>query len=352
MKAADVWLARRKGKRRTTYAVRWIDPETGKVRCKSCGSDRAAAEAFRVDKRRDLRAGIRGEIRPVTWAEFVTEDVQLLTDADGYRHGRSHKHVTGTRATLTRFGKVCNPAGPAAVTTRMIEKYVTHLRARKLAPSTINKHLRELKAALGRAKDREYVRELPVFRMLRVKKGLLRTLDTAEKAALLDACPDLCWRAAVLLAMKAGLRRGELLALTWDRLRLDVGQAKVIGSKGHDRVVPLVSSVVSALRDLRAEGRRIGGRVFVRGDGRAWTDAYIGQTVREIVRTAGIAHCTLHDLRRTFLTDLARGHVNQTVCQALAGHVSPATTSRYYQAVDDEMCRAAVAVLDDNAGAA
>ena len=65
----------------------------------------------------------------------------------------------------------------------------------------------------------------------------------------------------------------------------------------------------------------------------------------DIVATAGIAKCTVHDLRRTFCTDLARLGVNQSVVQRLAGHVSPATTERYYQYIDDETKRDAVSRL-------
>jgi integrase len=56
---------------------------------------------------------------------------------------------------------------------------------------------------------------------------------------------------------------------------------------------------------------------------------------------AGIPHCTIHGLRRPFCTDLAAAGVNQTICAKLAVHANPSATAKYYQAMTDEMARAA-----------
>ncbi len=65
----------------------------------------------------------------------------------------------------------------------------------------------------------------------------------------------------------------------------------------------------------------------------------------KMVKPAGIARCTSHDLRRTFCTDLAGLGVNPLVVQRLAGHASATTTARYYQVVDGAKKREAVARL-------
>ncbi|MCH7591309.1 MAG: site-specific integrase [Planctomycetes bacterium] len=63
-----------------------------------------------------------------------------------------------------------------------------------------------------------------------------------------------------------------------------------------------------------------------------------------------MAPCTIHDLRRTFCTDLARLGVNQAIVQGLAGHASAATTATYYQNINDDMRRDAVAKLAKRIG--
>ena len=63
--------------------------------------------------------------------------------------------------------------------------------------------------------------------------------------------------------------------------------------------------------------------------------------LRTAVKRAGIAHCTVHDLRRTFVSHLAMAGVSQTVTQRLVGHASVTTTERYYTAILPEALVAA-----------
>ncbi len=58
----------------------------------------------------------------------------------------------------------------------------------------------------------------------------------------------------------------------------------------------------------------------------------------------------VHDLRRTFCTDLAKLGVNQLVVQQLAGHANSKTTEVFYQRVDDDTKRDAVERLAKSAG--
>ena len=62
----------------------------------------------------------------------------------------------------------------------------------------------------------------------------------------------------------------------------------------------------------------------------------------QIVSRAGIAHCTIHNLRDTFCTDLARAGVNQKIIQELVGHETMATTAKFYQFVNTDTKRDAV----------
>lgn len=116
-------------------------------------------------------------------------------------------------------------------------------------------------------------------------------------------------------------------------------------TKAHrDRIQPLCDEDVAALRELQASTLK---------------DSWPFATMIEkgmpkqgnaIVKTAGIATCTVHDLRRTFCTDLARLGVNQLVVQRLAGHSCAATTANYYTHINDATKRDAVARLSGTTG--
>lgn len=343
---ADVWIVKRKGKRGTTYAVRWIDPATARWRSASCGRDRKHAENMRAIRKAELLAGIRGEIRRIPWAEFVVEHLGTIP-------GDSHRE--STEHTLDEFASVCSPAGPWAVDYRMLEQYVTALRGGKksVTDDTVNRKLRELKAALGKAKKRGYVRELPEFPMRQTETKLIRTLTTDEKRKLLDACPDHRWRTLLYVALTTGCRRGELLGLTWDRVDLDQRVIVLIRTKGkRDRTAPLTDHAAAMLRELRASTPPMVGPdgaqpkhpwVFASSIGTEWDRHNVSHGFQAIVKAAGIDHCTLHDLRRTFCTDLLEAGINEETCRELAGHASASTTARYYQSVSDSAKRAAVA---------
>ena len=68
------------------------------------------------------------------------------------------------------------------------------------------------------------------------------------------------------------------------------------------------------------------------------------QLIGQIYRKAGIDGATSHSGRRWFITKLAHSGVSAKVIMTLAGHKNLSTTQRYID-VNDEMMRAAVAIL-------
>ena len=117
------------------------------------------------------------------------------------------------------------------------------------------------------------------------------------------------------MALTTGCRRGELLGLTWDRVNFGEACLVITGTKARrDRTQPLSVEAVGMLRALQASTLKHAGPF---GNLNANTTP---KHFRAIVKAAEIASCTIHDLRRTFCTDLARLGVNQLVVQRLAGH--------------------------------
>ncbi|MGD8454243.1 MAG: tyrosine-type recombinase/integrase [Phycisphaerae bacterium] len=69
-----------------------------------------------------------------------------------------------------------------------------------------------------------------------------------------------------------------------------------------------------------------------------------------IRRKAGLPKCSMHDLRRSFCTNLSRA-MPMHVVQELAGHSDIRTTRRFYVQVEPELmqraCRALEMALDE-----
>ena len=336
----QVWIEKRPGKRaKVRYYVRWIDGATHKVRCKAVGTDAAKARDAQYDLKRQLNEGTFTETRRVSWSAFAEEHVGMI---------RGREHGGDVARSMRFFAEHCEPAGPLAVSYAMLEKFSTHLYERGNSAATVNRRLGHLRTAFNRAAKRRYIKRNPMdgWEWDAEEEKIPRALSDDEKRVLLHACPTLQWRTFVLLALRTGCRCSELLRLAWGRVRFDHAELQITETKGHrDRVQPLDGGCVTALKELLPSTLKDGGPFRNMGHIRT-----VQKEFAAIVREAGIAHCTLHNLRATFCTDLARKDVNQKTLQELAGHTSMMTTGRYYQYVSSEAKRAAIEKLSVSAG--
>lgn len=340
-----VWISSRalkSGKR--SYYLRWIDSATCKWRNQKAGTDRKRAERQAALLEEKLREGTYVEVHRVAWAHFVQE--HLSTKKAG-------AHRDNIERTLLGFGQVCNPAGPHAVSYVMLERYDAYLsqhgnppikpRGNKEKPSSVatrTLRLRIMRAALNKAVKRGYVSKsvMDGWTWEDEDSPAPRALEGAEKEALLSACPDHRWQTFIHVGYSTGCRLNELRRLSWDRVSFDRAEIHVTKTKGkRDRVVPLTPHAVQMLRKLQASTLRDGGPFLGMGHTRT-----IQKHFDSIVVAAKIKRCTIHNLRDTFCTDLARAGVNQRIVQELAGHESIVTTARFYQYVSDDAKRDAV----------
>ena len=119
-------------------------------------------------------------------------------------------------------------------------------------------------------------------------QGRLRWLTEGEIKKLLEACyksqnRDL--RPAVVVAINTGLRRSELLGLTWDRVELSRGVLRLeLTKSGKRREVPLNAESYAALVSL---GPKEAGRVFKRQS--------LRKAYENAVANAKLAHASTHD---------------------------------------------------------
>ena len=140
----------------------------------------------------------------------------------------------------------------------------------------------------------------------------------------------------VLLAGEAGLRCGEIMALTWSDVDLGKRQLCIQRSdwKGHVtvpkggrlRYVPMTLRLAAALRDHR---HLRGPHVVCQPDGAALTQKIVQDHVRWAARRAGMPYRGVHILRHTFCSHLAMRGAPARAIQDLAGHQDLSTTQRY-----------------------
>lgn len=163
----------------------------------------------------------------------------------------------------------------------------------------------------------------------------------------------------LLLALYTGLRKGELLALTWDDVDYDkkllrvnksrTGSRKAITAQittpkteSSNRKIPLNDTVLEA---LKAEKKRQNEHAEILGNGYDKSHSFIVRTVlgkpyvnlsainrvvNRLTENAGLPHCTIHGFRHSVASILDDNGVPIQDISVLLGHESVQTTERIY----------------------
>jgi integrase len=146
-------------------------------------------------------------------------------------------------------------------------------------------------------------------------------------------------RLILLLSLKAGLRAGEIAKLTWDMVVGPTGEIGAVielrdcaAKKKSGRLIPIHPSLRAALAAWRKLTPGTG--PVIRSErGGPMTPVSIVNWFAIAYRAVGLAGCSSHSGRRTFITRAARlvhkagGSLRDV--QLLAGHRSIQTTQRY-----------------------
>jgi len=144
--------------------------------------------------------------------------------------------------------------------------------------------------------------------------------------------------AFVKFAMFSGLRRGEIIKLTWDDVDFERGMVTLRDPKGgKTQTVPLSNEALSAVRDLEITGEHVfpgkkgGERYDFKGP---WQRIRKAAELPEDFR--------FHGLRHHFASTLVSNGVDLAVVKELLTHKDMTTTQRYAHLAPDAVKRAAL----------
>lgn len=359
------------GKRRYGWTVWWFGT-TGRRYSKDFKTKKLA-EKYALDL--DSKIKVAKQDRPirVTLSEFIQEHMHVMRGQVAYATLMDQKRA------LTFFEKfIGGSVSLQKIQPRHAEGFIAERLASDLAIGTVNKDIRTLRRIFNLAIDpRGYLEDgqNPFGRIRQRKKAgkSIRYVSTDEYRALSAAGSRLWWRALISVAYGSGLRRGEILHLTWSDIDFENQRIHVQTKpssrcliewepKDHEnRVVPMSAESTQLLADIQADSEEgfayifISPRRFKRikqreaaGQWNSRSEAVnnVGRDFDVIRRRSGTAPCTLHDLRRSAITNWAQRLPIQVV-QQLAGHSNIATTRKYYLTVRPEDMASASQVLNE-----
>ncbi len=140
-------------------------------------------------------------------------------------------------------------------------------------------------------------------------------------------------RAILELFYSSGLRVSEVAGLNMDDINTREGLVKVRGKGKKERLLPVGSKAVDAVKSYLVEKillRKRHTAVFINRSGGRLTERGIRRIVVKYARKIGISgQIGPHTLRHTFASHLLQGGADLRVIQELLGHASLSTTQKY-----------------------
>ena len=275
--------------------------------------------------------------RQAMWDEEPTrlyDDLMLCYLQGPSTEKRAHQRDLYAAKRLTPFfqGKMLNELGAAD-----IQAYIDRRRGEGVGPATINKELNLLSAALKYARQRlEWDIPNPVQGMrLKKPEGRVRWISRegadrliAEATSVRGYLPDF-----IQLGLNTGMRKGEMLGLTWDRVDLDQGMVYLTDrdqKNGKHGSIPLNDDAMEALKnrmEFRNEHCPKSPWVFAKHNGDRVAE--IRKGFKAACKKASIDDFTPHDMRHTCAAWLVQGGVDIRVVCELLRHSSIEVTMRY-----------------------
>ncbi|MGA7617493.1 MAG: tyrosine recombinase XerC [Thermoanaerobaculia bacterium] len=226
-----------------------------------------------------------------------------------------------------------------------IRAWLAHLAKRKLARSSIARHLSATRMFF-RFLVREGIATANPARAVATpkrEKHLPAVLQVSEITILLEQ-PDTSRalgrrdRAWLELLYASGLRVSELVGIDLDDLELRSRLVKVRGKGAKERIVPFGSKAGAALKEwLAVRPEIVTGKeeseeipLFVNHRGGRITTRSIRRLLDRYVRRAALrSGISPHTLRHSFATHLLTAGADLRSIQELLGHVSLSTTQKY-----------------------
>lgn len=358
-------------KRRHRWIARWYG--TNGQRYGKVFKTRKEAQRYASELQKRVCLGKADKPKKVTLHEFCLEHEQVMKGQVAY--GTIQEHMRALKFFENYIG---GSIMLSKIQPRNAEAFIAHRLASGCCPATANKDIGTLHRIFNLAiEPRGYLAEgqnpFAKIKKRKTTENEIRYIEIEEYRALVNEAKNLWWNALISIAYGSGLRRNEILHLTWADVDFEIQQiyvnpkketAKTViwEPKDHEkRVVPMADETAQLLANLQVQAKESFPYIFIspqrlerireRQKAGKWNSRSdvinnFGRDFDIIRRRASIVECSFHDLRRSAITNWA-GQLPIQVVQQLAGHSDISTTRKYYLTVRPEDLVTANKVLND-----
>jgi len=244
------------------------------------------------------------------------------------------------------------------ITAAALQNYQALRKQAGKAPGTIDHEIGKAKTMINKARENDLVTARTKKAFDTVKKTLVagsdvrdRILSPKEFEALVQHSSGYL-KGMVIMGYYTGMRRGEILRLTWGHVDLDSRMIRLEAAdtkSGKPRDIPILDELHNYLVSMKKKRAGKHRHVFlyrgkpIKGDIRA--------SLQKACQKAGISYgrfvkggFIFHDLRHTFNTNMRKAGVQESVIMDITGHTTREMFDRY-NTVDKEDRQKALEML-------
>ena len=340
-------LDKAKRSKRVCYWISFRFPG-GKQRRERVGYSIAEARDAEGKRRSQKRENRIFDIVPEAKMTF-TELAKWYVNLKSVAALRSYDRVKGA---LNQFNTLLGDRIVNSIKTIDLEDYQVKRTLDKKAPATIDMEISIAKTMITKAFDNEMVGGHTLRAFKKVKKLLKRNANARDRVLSIDECKRFIallpphTRVIIGIAIYTGMRKSEILSLTWDKVDLKSNIIRLESTDTKDREprkIPISEELYGMFNNIP---RAIHNNHVILYNGKPIRD--IREALRTACRNVGIAYgrfvkggFVFHDTRHTFNTNMRKAGVAQSVIMKITGHSTSEMFDRYNTVDEDDIRKAA-----------
>ena len=299
-------------KKNGSWFVRYRDIN-GKQKQVKAGATKALATELerKILSERDIqkRFGYK-KMKEITFGEWVTEYLERIKT-------RVSKNTMINKTSILK--NMSESFGYKYLSEITEEDFYNYIQSVSSGSAKTYKNV--INALLTEAEESGYNTAKLNLKLSKKAPARVRYLTDEEAQRLLNNCHSKEMKLLIKMALSTGMRKMEMLNLTWQNIDLKVRLIHIEESKnGERRSIPISDSLLNELKEI--EEKNSNERVF--------KSLHVPMFhFKKLVEKCEIKNFHFHDLRHTFASWLAIKGVSLYTIKELLGHKSILMTQRY-----------------------